>query len=130
MKRREFIAFCSFAATAWLNPARAQGQALPVIGFLGSMSADASIRQSAGFRAGLKEAGYIEVQNIAISELWSEGQYHRLPAMAAEFVKRKVSVIFAAGLPAALAAKAVTSTIPSGSVLSRASRAQVAISPG
>jgi putative ABC transport system substrate-binding protein len=112
MKRRAFVRLCGIAVAASLTPARAQGPALPVIGVLGSMSADASIKQLAGFRAGLKEAGYIEDRNFTINERWSEGQYDRLPALAAEFVKRKVSAIMAGGLPAALAAKAATSSIP------------------
>ena len=89
-----------------------QKPTLPVIGLLGSMSADSSVKQLIGLRAGLTEHGFVEGQNIAIQALWSDGQYDRLPALASEFVKRNVNVILAAGLPAAQAAKAATARIP------------------
>jgi putative ABC transport system substrate-binding protein len=109
MKRREFIAIAGGAATVW--PFASSAQQVPVIGFLGSSSSAAQVGRTA-FRQGLKEAGYIEGQNIAIEFRWSEGDYTRLPALAADLVSRRVAVIVASGPPAARAAKAATSTIP------------------
>jgi putative ABC transport system substrate-binding protein len=109
MRRREFIAIAGGAATVW--PFTSSAQQVPVIGFLGSSSSAAQVGQTA-FRQGLKEAGYIEGQNIAIEFRWSEGDYTRLPALAADLVSRRVAVIVASGPPAARAAKAATSTIP------------------
>jgi len=111
MKRREFVALTA-AALAWSLAARAERKAIPVIGYIGSTTRDTSAAQLAGFRKGLSEAGFIEGQGVAIEFRWAEGQYSRLAAMASEFAGRHVSAIFASGLPAALAAKAATSTIP------------------
>jgi putative tryptophan/tyrosine transport system substrate-binding protein len=109
MKRREFIAIVGGAAAAW--PFASSAQRVPVIGFLGSSSLAAQAGLN-GFRQGLKDAGYSEGQNIAIEFGWAEGDYTRLPALAANLVSRRVAVIVASGPPAARAAKAATSTIP------------------
>src|SRR6516225_7737765 len=111
MRRREFIAGLGSAA-AWPLAARAQQPAMPVIGFLSALSAELDYKDvTVPFLQGLKETGYIEGQNVGIEYRYAENQYYRLPALAAELVRRRVAVIVG-GTAAALAAKAATTTIP------------------
>ena len=113
MRRRDFIQGIVGSAAAWPLVAHAQQPALPVIGFLHSTSAGPNVGTVSAFREGLKQAGYVDGQNIAIEFRWADGHYDRLPALAMDLVRQRVAVIAALGGQAsALAAKAATSTIP------------------
>src|SRR5262252_7009530 len=111
-RRREFITLLGGAAAAWRLSARAQ-QAIPVVGFLSAPSPAPYARYVAAVHQGLKEAGFVEGQNVRFEYRWAEGHYDRLPTMAMELVDRHVAVIVPiGGAPATVAAKAATSTVP------------------
>jgi putative ABC transport system substrate-binding protein len=113
ISRRDFIALLGCAAASWSPPAQAQQPATPVIGYLGSGSPELDGARVSAFRQGLSEAGYVEDRNVAVEFLWAAGQSDRFPALAAEFVRRQMTVIIAGGgTRSVLALKAATTTIP------------------
>ena len=112
IERRKFLATLGGAAAAWPLAAGAQQPAMPVIGYLGFTSPSDEVEMISSVRKGLREAGFDEGRNVSIEFRFAEADVSRLPTFVAEFVSRKVTVIFAASTPAALAAKMATSTVP------------------
>jgi putative ABC transport system substrate-binding protein len=112
MRRRAFIKGIAALGVAWPPAARAQQSSMPVIGYLGPGSPQSDAFRLTGFRQGLKEAGYVEGQNLTIEYRWAEDHYDRLPAMAADLVRHQVAVIVATSALASRAAKAITTTLP------------------
>src|SRR5258705_9021762 len=112
MRRRELIGLLGGAAVTWPLGASAQQAGMPVIGFLNSTSLDGYRPMLHAFRQGLQESGFIEGRNVAIEYRWAEGRNDRLPAMAAELVRRRVTAIVAMDTASVLAARAATTTVP------------------
>jgi putative ABC transport system substrate-binding protein len=112
MRRREFIGYLCATAAAWPFAARAQQATMPIVGFLNGASAAGYTKFLSEFRRGLNSMGFVEGQNVHVEYRWAEGQYERLPGLAADLIRRRVAVIAATSTPAALAAKKATATIP------------------
>jgi putative ABC transport system substrate-binding protein len=112
MRRREFIKAATASALAWPLAARAQQSAMPVLGFVNVASAKNFVRPLSAFLKGLDETGYADGQNVVIEYRWAEGGNERLPSLVADLIQRKVNVIAATSTPAAVVAKAATTTIP------------------
>jgi putative tryptophan/tyrosine transport system substrate-binding protein len=112
IERRKFLATFGGAAATWPLPARAQQAAMPVVGFLSSSALADRARYLPAFRQGVRETGYVEGQNVVIEYRWAQDQYDRLPDLAADLVRRQVTVIATHDTRSAIATKAATTTIP------------------
>src|SRR5262245_54843495 len=112
MRRREFISLIGGVAATWPLAVQAQQSATPVVGYLGGRTHDDGESRAAASRGRLSESGYIVGQNVALEYHWAEQQIDRLPTMATDLVKRRVTVIATGSTPAAVAAQAATTTIP------------------
>jgi putative tryptophan/tyrosine transport system substrate-binding protein len=112
MRRRQFITLLSSAAAAWPLSVNAQQPTMPVVGFLSSLSASVTEKRVVSFGRGLTETGYVVGRDVMVEQRLADGQYDRLPALAADLVNRRVNLIAALAPPAAFAAKAATTTIP------------------
>src|SRR5712692_9649447 len=112
MKRRQFITLLGGATATWPLAARGQQSTIPQIGYLSSKNVTSEAGIVAAMRKGLEERGFVDGKSVSISYRWAEGDYDRLPRLAADLVDDRVNVIAASGLPAALAARTATPTIP------------------